>query len=307
MSVDLQEMTQGLPSAAAVWQRLPPRMRVLYIATSRRTGGWLTEAFAADSASQVLLEEAIGTAAGLARLRNAIFDAILVCHEPGELDALDLVEGYRAGGANEPIVVLGMQSEQEMAALCYEVDADGYVCVPTTTTRNLIWVVARAVQRHQLIRENQRLTQAEQTRLQRERDEANRLLEQQRSLVHRSKNEQDNQGDSLRLDALPPELTRHYRELLRTYVIMGSGNLVDELKCLADLLVGAGIHARHVMQLHLTAVTELIHGLGMRSARHVMNRADLLAMEVLLHLSDGYRRRQERAHSSVPKRMPVPE
>ena len=100
----------------------------------------------------------------MARLRDEVFDAVLVSHEPDELDALDLIEGYRTGGADEPIVVLGTQSEQEMAALCYEVGADGYVCVHTTTTRNLIWIVARAIQRHQLIRENQHLHHAEQTR-----------------------------------------------------------------------------------------------------------------------------------------------
>ena len=164
------------PMLLAPWFSLPPQMRVLYITTRQRTGGWLAEAFAADSASEVILEEAVGTAAGLARLRDEVFDAVLVSHEPGELDALDLIEGYRAGGADEPIIVLGMQSEQEMAALCYEVGADGYVCVHTATTRNLIWIVARAVQRHQLVRENQRLALGEQARLQREHDEAERLL-----------------------------------------------------------------------------------------------------------------------------------
>ncbi len=146
-------------------------------------GGWLAEALAADSASQVVLEEAVGTAAGLARLRDEVFDAVLVSHEPPELDALDLIEGYRASGADEAIVVLGMQSEQEMAALCYEVGADGYVCVHTTTTRNLVWVVARAVQRHQLVRENHRLTLAEQSRLQREREEAAGVLAQQWAML----------------------------------------------------------------------------------------------------------------------------
>ena len=173
----------GCPADVDTWQGLPPRMRVLYIATRQRTGGWLAEALAADSASQVVLEEAVGTAAGLARLRDEVFDAVLVSHEPAELDALDLIEGYRASGADGPIVVLGMQSEQEMAALCYEVGADGYVCVHTTTTRNLVWVVARAVQRYQLVCENHRLTWREQNRLQRERDEAACVLEQQRALL----------------------------------------------------------------------------------------------------------------------------
>ena len=139
------------------WQGLPARMRVLSITTRRRTGSWLAEALAADSASQVLLEEVVGAVTGLARLRDEVFDAVLVAHEPGELDALGLIEGYRAGGASEPIIVLGTQSEPEITALCYEVGADGYLCVNTATTRNLIWVTARAVQRHELIRQNQRL------------------------------------------------------------------------------------------------------------------------------------------------------
>jgi DNA-binding NarL/FixJ family response regulator len=304
MGIDLEEMPQGLGTQTAAWPRLPPRMRVLYIATRQRTGGWLAEAFAADSASQVMLEEAVGSAAGLARLRDEIFDAILVNHEPGELDALDMIEGYRAGGAEEPIIVLGTQGDQEMAALCYEVGADGYVCVHTTTTRNLIWVVARAIQRSQLIRENQRLTLAEQTRLQRERDEAERLLDQQRSLLHSDSEGEDAKDGQLPWHFLPAELTNHYRELLRTYVIMGSGNLGDELECLAELLVTAGLTARQTLQIHLAVLEELIHGLGQRSARHVMNRADLLAMEILLHLGEGYRRRyQEKARPPMQLKL----
>ena len=291
---------------AAAWQGLPPRMRVLYIATRQRTGGWLAEALAADSASQIVLEEEAGTAAGLARLRDEAFDAVLVSHEPAELDALDLIEGYRASGANEPIVVLGIQSEQEMAALCYEVGADGYVCVHTTTTRNLLWVVARAVQRHQLVRENHRLTLAEQTRLQREHDEAAYLLEQQRALLNcPNTTGRDAPADSPPIESLPAELIAHYRELLRTYVIMGSGNLADELKRLSKLLIMARLTARETLQLHLQALEELVHGLGTRSARHVMTRADLLVLDVLLHLADNYRRRyQERLNPSVQQRLP---
>ena len=61
-----------------------------------------------------------------------------------------------------------------------EADADAYVCVNTTTTRTLIWQVARAMERHELIAENRRLQQTQQHRLQLEHDEATRLLQQQR-------------------------------------------------------------------------------------------------------------------------------
>ncbi|MEN6450899.1 MAG: hypothetical protein ABFC96_10440 [Thermoguttaceae bacterium] len=293
-------------SKTAAWRHLPHRMRVLYIATRQRTGGWLAEAFAADSASQVVLEEAIGMAAGMARLRDDAFDAVLVSHDADELNALDMIEGYRAGGADDPIIVLGMQSEQEMAALCYEVGADGYICVHSATTRNLIWVIARAVQRHQLVAENQRLALAEQARLQREQDEASRLLDQQRTLLAEAEPGRRGEPSELPpLECMPEELVAHYRELLRTYVIMGSGNLSKELRCLAGLLVTAGVTAQQVVQLHLHVLEELVHGLGSRSTRHVMNRADLLALEVMLHVADGYRRRyQERVNPPVQRQLP---
>jgi DNA-binding response OmpR family regulator len=300
---------------------IPPTLRVLYITSRQRTGGWLAEAFAADSASEILLEQVIGSAAGLARLRDETFDAVLVSHMPGELDAMELIEGYRTGGADEPIIVLGTQSEQEMSVLCYEVGADSYVCVNTTTTRNLIWVVVRAVQRHQLVRENRRLQQADRSRLEREHEEAERLLDQQRAMILDLESLQQDSvsppqvpplngptgcrgkaapADSL-LPAAPPhatpelpaELITHYRELLRTYVIMGSGNLSSELSRLAELMVSAGLTARQAMQLHLHVLEELVHGLGTRSTRHVMTRADLLALEIMVHLAEGYRERLE--------------
>jgi CheY-like chemotaxis protein len=308
------------PAATVPWGMIPPTLRVLYITSRQRTGGWLAEAFAADSASEILLDQVLGSAAGLARLRDETFDAVLVSHAPGELDAMELIEGYRTSGAEEPIIVLGTQSEQEMSVQCYEVGADSYVCVNTTTTRNLIWVVVRAVQRHQLARENRRLQQAERTRLQREHEEAERLLDQQRALIVDLESLRqdpdaglsatpghgtaDRRGTALSEEEttavpqrvapdLPAELITHYRELLRTYVIMGSGNLSSDLSRLAALMVAAGLTAGQAMQLHLHVLEELVHGLGTRSTRHVMTRADLLALEIMVHLAEGYRERLE--------------
>jgi DNA-binding response OmpR family regulator len=308
MGTTIVDRKAPAPRMLALWKGLPPRMRVLYITNRQRTGGWLAEAFAADSASQVLLEEAVGTSAGMARLRDDAFDAVLVCHEPGELDALELIEGYRAGGSEEAIIVLGTQSDPEMAVLCFEAGADGYLCVHTTTTRTLIWVVARAVQRHQLIRENQRLQQGEQTRLQREQEESQRLLLEQHALVEEFEAQPSNSPFRQVVEPLlplPPELIAHYRELLRTYVIMGSGNLASELQCLAEMLVTAGLTARQTIQLHVTAVEELVQGLRARSTRHVMNRADLLVLELMMYVTEGYRRRyQERIHPPLQQVLP---
>ncbi len=303
---------------------LPAHMRVLYVTGKRRTGAWLAEAFAADSAATIDLEEARGMVAGLAKLREERYDAVLISHEPRDLDALELVEACRGAGADGAIVVLGTQSEQEVAALCYEVGADAYVCANTTTVRSLIWTVGRAVEYHQLQRENRRFLQTEQQRLQREQEESERLLEQQRMLIRNLEairkqhaaltrgGNFDRAETACRSTAaevgpvsLPSELVTHYRELLRTYVIMGTGNLAGELRRLADLLALAGVSAPQAMQLHVCVLEELVRGLGSRSTRHVMTRADLLVLEVMMYLAESYRRRYvSRSAASVQQVLP---
>jgi hypothetical protein len=59
------------------------------------------------------------------------------------------------------------------------------------------------------------------------------------------------------------------------------------------------------MQLHVQVLEQLVQGLGNRSARHVMSRADLLVLEVMGHLADGYRQRYtERRHP--PQQLELP-
>ncbi len=303
MGVALSHTEKKLP--ATPWGHVPPRMRILFITGPQRTGGWLAEAFAADSVSDVMLVESVGIAAGLSKLRDELFDAVLVSHEDGGLDALEVLDAIRAGTSDEqPIVVLGDQSAQEMASLCFESGGDAYVCVHTTTTRTLIWQVARAVERHGLIAENRRLQQSHRHRLRLEHGEANRLLQQQRAMIA-------NLAEICRDDTaaitettadaaepagglpegLPSQLISHYRELLRAYVIMGSGNMSDEMDRLAELLASATITPQQAMLLHLHVLEEMISGLGSRSARHVMNRADMLILEVVIHLAEQYRDR----------------
>ncbi len=326
--------------APRIWGQMPARMKVLYVTTLRRTGGWLAEAFAADCASEILLQEAIGVTTALSQLRDEVFDAVLVSHDPGSLDALELVEGLRAGGNEEPMIILGIVPSSEMTAVSYEVGADAYCCVAETTTRSLLWTFARAIERCQLVREHRRLVQLEQQRLTHEHEEAERLLAEQRALIaeleairdRRGGDKERGRGGELTYNAcseslplplslcppllnpcsqqstyrdLPDRLVAHYRELLRTYVVMGAGNLADEMTSLATLLADAGISAQRTMQLHVRVLEELIGSLGNRSARHVMNRADLLVLEVMAHLVDGYRRRyHERSHPARQLELP---
>lgn len=317
MGLALDHGDKRLP--ATPWGYLPPRLRVLFITGPQRTGGWLAEAFASDSASQVQLEESLGVAAGLAHLRQEEFDAVLVSHESDSLDALEALEAIRAGtGEDQAIVVLGDQPEQEMAALCFEAGGDAYVCASTATTRALLWLMARAVERHALIAENRRLQQSQRTRLRLEHAEAERLLEQQRAMIADLADLCGSPPSGPLLDSraedpptggpdepLPAQLADHYRELLRAYVIMGSGNLASEMERLAHLLAQAAVTPQQAMRLHLQVLESMISGLGSRSARHVMNRADMLVLEVMIHLAEQYRT-QYLHHACPPRQLSLP-
>lgn len=323
MGAALNDVALNQPAAGG---GLPLAMRLLYIA-SAPAAGWLHEAFAADRATEVTLDLAGGAAEGIARLREEAYDAVLIGHQPGALDALELIEGLRAGGAEEPFVVLGAEGEAEMAALAYEAGADAYLCIETTTTRGLLWVVARSIEWRRLVRENRRLLEAERKRLRAEHSEAERLLDQQRALIRdleslRSCGPVDEAcGDEIESNDTPANLlaavrsdaattpealasfAANYRELLRAYVIMGSGNLAHDLGALADSLASAGVSAPQAIELHVQVLEELVRGLGSRSARHVMSRADLLVLEVIVHLAEGYRRRLDEAERPLRQQL----
>lgn len=328
-------VTESTHAAGATpWGSLARRLRVLHIRAATDAGDWLAEALRADRAVQIELTEAPGANAGLAMLRDDAFDAVLIAHDPDSLDALELVAALRAGGQEDPLVVLGQAAQHDLDALCYEVGADAYVCLATATTRSLLWELSRAWERRNLIRENRGLVQADRRRLRQEHNEAERLLEQQRSLVrdledlHPSAGEASEPFDTpagLDLNdhsaanqmiarhaaaeepvTLPEPLVNHYRELLRAYVIMGSGNLSQEMTSLAEVLARLGVSARQTMQLHLHALEDQVRGLGSRSARHVMARADLLVLEIMVHLSEGYRRRLLQQESDSDPRPATP-
>lgn len=302
---------------SATRPRIPDRIKVLYVTTLHRSSSWLAEAFASDNATHVALRETVGVTAGLALLRDEAFDAVVVFHEPGVLDALDFVEALRTGGHEEPMIVLGIEPPQTFEALAYEVGADAYCSMKQTTTRCLLWEFARAIRRYEMVRENRRLVEAERQRLASEHAEAERLLAEQKMLL--ADLEAIDAGESCShhglagsLEQCRPtdtvqdaSLVRHYRELLETYVMMGSGNLAAEMSRLVESLVDARVSAHQVMQLHLEVLETMIHGLGRRSARHVMNRADLLVLELTVHLADGYRQLElERRHHRDQRLLP---
>jgi len=239
-------------------------------------------------------------------LREETFDCVVIGPD-APCDPVALVQGIRAGGVDDPVVVLATVANDDLWLELSRDSAELLIAPSGWESRVLVPTVARAIQRNQLLRENQHLEAADRRRLVRERDEAEHLLQQQRLILDDLRATDalpvayDAEGQELESypeSPLPAEIDHFYQELLRTYVIMGSGSLATEISRLAEVLCVGGVTPRSTLELHLLHVERLVHGLGNRSTRHVMARADLLALELMIHLADGYQRQSPPVDSS---------
>ncbi|HEY3968201.1 MAG TPA: hypothetical protein VGM05_26800 [Planctomycetaceae bacterium] len=289
---------------------LPTRLRLLCVGSVEPS--WVSLTLQLDALGCVepnfkwvsTANEALGL------LRDESFDCLLVRINPtrpglGD-DPLSLARGIRAGGCADPIVIVTVAIEDATWTEALRLNIDLLVSAKGWESSALVQSIQRAVERGRMLHEIDRLAAADRRRLVRERDEADYLLTQQRRILttleqfaapvenaHSTRGEDPasaapQAADRLRL---PREFDDFYQELLRTYVIMGSGNLAAEIGKLAELLAQAGLTPREVLDLHLERVERLVRGLGNRSTRHVMARADLLALELMVHLGECYQRR----------------
>ncbi len=262
-------------------------------------------------------------------LRNESFHAIIIsCDDPiaehvaaEDQDVVEpdwhpesLVDAIRASGASDPIVLISKLPDDSLTNLACRHHCELLVSRSGWSSRALVNVLQRGIRQVELQRENHHLAVANHRRLVRERDEADHLLDQQHGIIRElealanglSVVDADNRPASEAEHGtaaagrsevrkheplpIPVQIKSYYHELLRTYVIMGSGNLGGEILQLAAVLAEVGLSPRDTLSLHLERVEQLVKGLGNRSTRHVLARADLLALELIIHLGECYQR-----------------
>jgi hypothetical protein len=68
---------------------------------------------------------------------------------------------------------------------------------------------------------------------------------------------------------------------------MGSGNLSEDLVHLSQGLSRVGVSMCEALELHLDCLARVFDGLGSQSLRHILSRANLLAVEMLLNMGHG--------------------
>jgi DNA-binding NarL/FixJ family response regulator len=308
-AADTVTLTAGLPS----------RLRLLCVCPVEPSWVSLSLILDAERCHQPQFRWVSTSSEALALLRNESFDCVLVSDRlhSASLDAptesqfnvLSLVRAIRASGCDDPIVLITTHVDEDRWARLCECECEILITSNLWESIAIIPVIKRAFTRVGLLRDNHRMEIADHRRLVRDRDEADSLLTQQRQIIRElealaqgavqmnepeqaTSSSQNSPNDQLSRTPfpLPDEINDYYQELLRTYVIMGSGSLGNEITKLAELISAAGLSPRETLQLHLERLETLVRGLGSRSTRHVMARADLLALELMMHLGECYQR-----------------
>ena len=296
---------------------LPPGFRLLCIGANEPDWVGLTLQLDAVGCHDPRMKWASEAADAMSLLRNETFDCLVIGTASNTVevlwDAESLVRAIRASGCNDPLVLLMDEPDDDLSGLVAQLNGELLVSRATWNSRALVTVIQRAIRNVETARENHQLAIANHRRLVRERDEAGHLLRQQRDIVSELEELANGRlsdiaaranSDLASIDRafghvpqevskrpaipVPDEIKRFYQELLRTYVIMGSGNLGGEIADLARILAELGLSPRDTLSLHLERVEDVVRGLGNRSTRHVMARADLLALELIIHLGECY-------------------
>lgn len=259
----------------------------------------------------------------LARAHDEPFDCVLVdvptigLSVGADTGPFALIRALRTGGYEDPVIVVGRLLADAEWLEASQSDCDVFVSPRGWQSAALGGIVKRALRRGEMLRESRRLLTADHRRLLRERDESEQLLAQQRQIIAELEtlsNSTRNESDPVSLEhrsttprtapetdaKIRAEFTEDYAGLLRSYVLMGSGSLAAEIAQMAGRFVDAGISPPDALQLHLECVEQLVKGLGNRSSRHVVARADLLAVEMMTHLAQHSQRVAQALGSRQP-------
>jgi len=249
----------------------------------------------------------------LGRARDEPFDCVLVdvpaigLAVQADTGPFALIRALRTGGFEDPVIIVGRLLADAEWLEASQSDCDVFVSPRGWESAALGGIVKRALRRGEMLRESRRLLTADHRRLLRERDESEQLLAQQRQIIAELEtlsNSACDESDPVSLEnrsttprtatpidaMIQAEFSEHYAGLLRSYVLMGSGSLAAEIAQMAGRFVDAGVSPPDALQLHLECVERLVKGLGNRSSRHVVARADLLAVEMMTHLAQHSQR-----------------
>lgn len=297
--MSLDNRTSESSGQFSVWNQMPQNMRLLFISNRQRIGGNLAAAFAMEGGPGISIYEVNDSQEGMTALGQNLYDVVLVSHDPPELDAMVVSRGFRSGGGMDALIIMGTHPQHELLESALTAGADDYVCVQNVTVRELVWRLSRAIQRSSITRENIRLKEDILRHVHREHDELERMLYEQDLMLVEVSACLDRGKKKPSEKNIPNELRIRYAELMRNYIMMSTGNLTHDVQDLAQALTTCDINVTSIMGLHLDSLRNILTHLGTRSTRHVILRADMLRLELLLYITGDSLNRYEELHTAL--------
>lgn len=291
---------------------LPAGLRMLCVSAEAPSLGEATRQLEAAGCSDPRFFWAMSSQQAIGCLRRQPVDCVIIEIDSRRdateaVDPIALANALRAAGCDESVVLLCLQADDLLTASALQIDVDVFVSPDGWNSAAFAAVVARARERAETRRELRRLKADEELRLARERDEAEQLLSQNNQLVAGLKEllldpELPRAGlAAADASVVPPQVRSLYEDLLKRFVMAGTTDPGSLIGTVAGLLVAGDVSPREAMRLHLECVDSVIRGLGRRSARHVLARTDLLAVELLAQLGELYRNRAVSTAGGPPR------
>lgn len=271
---------------------LPHSLRLLCVGEEEPSWVALTMQLSARDCDEPSFRWSSTSNEALTILRHQMFDCLLIAARSSGgrcsfdvAEALRLAEAMRSSGQDEPVLVLTETLPDEQWERFIQFDCEVVITDRLWDSPTLVPLVIRAVRGVALARAYRQLQGSHHRRVTQERSEADEFLKQQKQILCDTAlltNPGGDRNESATTPILRTEIRGYYQQLLRTFVMMGSGSLSTDIRSLAQLLVQSGHTPRSVFALHVAEIETLTLGLGHRSARHAVARGDLLALELLL-------------------------
>jgi len=267
------------PWAAEFSPPVPLRMLCL----AEREPRWTAFSVRMESAygGSLRIQWASTLADAIAELRTNCWDTLLLeAAGVGRVALLDAVQTFEGSAATVALLAL---PDDSLVAELFARDCDVCISPRMWDSPALPAVVLAAIRRRQCRQELQRHSTTHYRRLSREQTDAESLLRLQHELLLNLQSSRD-------ADNSPPDCSESYADLLKATILSGPKRLGPALDNFVQHLAADGRSPADVLAWHIDRVAALSAGMGGRTSQHLLSRADLLVIEVLVRLGEHYRR-----------------
>ncbi|MBL4886588.1 MAG: hypothetical protein JKY95_18940 [Planctomycetaceae bacterium] len=237
----------------------------------------------------------------LQSLRSQHWDCLVIslCDSDEQYSHRELaafLSAIRESGMSISILGLASSLDVELVEMFQEYQCDFHEIHSGWFSPVIGVLVNRTMQLQAISQAHQKLQSIEQQRQSREQEEAEVILAQQRNLLQQILKEQSKSDQSASSTALENAssgfdaiIVSQYEQTLRSFVVMGSGRLENELSQLVNGMQSRGKTPHDLLAMHLNCVQNIVEGLSHRSSRHVLQRSDQMLLDIMVHLAEIYR------------------